>query len=258
MRNTLLSTLVLATILLACTSVPTPPATATVRPVPTRPVSDYTMAQLAQWWNSHGEVIIRVQGIVMTGLDETARRIKIRMLPRRGAREEMEAALSSIYAPRDAFDIRIGCTGAFQQIGYLDEIVDDSFRDGITLSVQAAPQVPYGETLSLNFFIQNKSEDTVRFFLGGRPAYDFVVLKSDGTEVWHWLCAKVRQLPLDRKTLDPGESLELSGEWDQVDNQGHPVPAGRYAVRGVLFMEHPQRLVTSVRNLEVLPAEEGP
>ena len=212
------------------------------------------MAQLARWWSAHGDVIIRVQGIIGTGLDETAQRIKIRILPRRGAREEMEAALSTIDVPRDAFDVKVGCQGAYQQIGYLTEIVDESFRDAITFSVEAAPKVSYGGTLSLKLVLRNLSDSALRFYRGGRPSHNFVISKSDGTEVWHWLCAKFRQHPLDQETLEPGGSLELSGEWGQVDNQGNPVPAGEYVVRGVLFMDPPKKLVTSVREVEVLPA----
>ena len=163
----------------------------------------------------------------------------------------MEAALASIDAPRDAFDVKIGCQGASRQIGYLTEVVGESFRDSVTFSVESAPQVPYGETLSLKLVLRNSSEDTVRFYRGGRPSYNFVVSKSDGTEVWHWLCAKFRHLPLDTETLEPGESLELIGEWEQVDNQGNSVPAGEYEVRGVLFLEPPERLVTSSYKVKV-------
>ena len=66
--------------------------------------------------------------------------------------------------------------------------------------------------------------------------------------------AKFRLLTLVKEVLGPGEVLELSGEWEQVDNRGNPVPAGDYLVRGVLFMEPPEQLVTSDHRLEVLAA----
>ena len=259
MKNTLLNTLALAAILLACT--PTSAPTPTARPTPAKPVSDYTMAQLTQWWNSNAEVIIGAvgaQGFVGFGLDETARRIKIRMLPRRGTREGLEAVLASIDAPRDAFDVKIGCQGAYREVGYLTEIVDDSFRDAITFSVEAARKVSYGGTLSLKLVLRNMSDSPLSFFRGGRPSHNFVISEPDGTEVWHWLCGKIRHLPLDRATLQPGESLEFSGEWGQVDNQGNAVPAGEYVLRGVLFMESPEKLVTSVHKVEVLSGGKVP
>jgi len=216
------------------------------------------MAQITQWWNANVEVIFggdRAQDLVTSGLDETARRIRIRMLPRRGVREEMEAVLASIDAPRDAFDVKIGCQGAYREIGYLTEIVDDSFRDAIAFSVEAAGKASYGGTLSLKLVLRNMSDGPLSFYRGGRPSHNFVIFKPDGTEVWHWLCGKPRQLPLDRETLQPGESVKLSGEWGQVDNQGNAVPAGEYILRGVLFMEPPEKLVTSVRKVEVLSEE---
>ena len=68
--------------------------------------------------------------------------------------------------------------------------------------------------------LRNTSDEPVQFFTGGRPPHDFVVTTSDGEEVWNWQCAKIILLPLDRKILEPGEELEFTGEWEQVDNRG--------------------------------------
>ena len=58
-------------------------------------------------------------------------------------------------------------------------------------------------------------------------------------------------MPLDSKTLEPGEELEFVGEWEQVNNRGEPVPPGAYLVRGVLDLEPPETLVTEAHELEV-------
>ena len=57
---------------------------------------------------------------------------------------------------------------------------------------------------------------------------------AEGEQVWHWKCAQITLLVLDSETLEPGEALELTGEWEQVDNRREPVPPGTYLVRGVL------------------------
>ena len=57
-----------------------------------------------------------------------------------------------------------------------------------------------------------------------------------------------------KDVLGPGKVLELSREWEQVDNRGNPVPAGDYLVRGVFRLEWPGQLVTSPHRLEVLAA----
>ena len=54
------------------------------------------------------------------------------------------------------------------------------------------------------------------------------------------------------ETLEPGEELELVGDWEQVDNKAEPVPAGTYLIRGALEMDHPERLVTLPHELRVL------
>ena len=100
--------------------------------------------------------------------------------------------------------------------------------------------------------LRSVSDEPVSFLLGGRPPHDFVVSTPDGEQVWHWKCAKVIEQPLDSKTLEPGEELELTGEWEQVDNRGEPVPPGTYLVNGLLNMEAPEMLVTPPHEFKVL------
>ena len=219
---------------------------------PDQPVEEYSMNQLREWYDSLGRAASQVPGVAGASLDEETRRIEIRMYPRRGSREGMEAAVAALDIPRDAIVIDIGCAGSDQQLNYLMEIAQETFLDGVTFSVEVASQAPYGETVSLKLVLRNVSNETVRFYRGGRPSHDFVVSAPNGDEVWHWWCAKYRELPLGREVLGPGEALELYGEWEQVDNRGKPVPAGDYLVRGVLFMETPEQLVTSPHKLEVL------
>lgn len=111
--------------------------------------------------------------------------------------------------------------------------------------------------MPLRLLLRNTGDEAITFYRGGRPSHDFVVSASGGDEVWHWLCARFLQLPLGQETLEPGELLELHGEWEQVDNRGNPVPSGEYLIRGVLFMRPPEKLVTSAHRVEVLPVEES-
>ena len=130
--------------------------------------------------------------------------------------------------------------------------MDEASRESITFSVETASQAPYGETLPLTLVLKNLGEETLRFYRGpSSPRLrGFGIQRFRGMEL---VVRQDRQLPLDIETLEPGETLELSGEWEQVDNQGNPVPAGEYLVRGVLFLEPPEKLVTSAHRVEVLP-----
>ena len=71
------------------------------------------------------------------------------------------------------------------------------------------------------------------------------------------MCGKIINSVRDGKTLEPGEKLELVGEWEQVDNRGEPVPPGTYVVRGVLTLGQTdlgppdEVLVTETHELQV-------
>ncbi len=78
--------------------------------------------------------------------------------------------------------------------------------------------------MRIQLTLRNTSDEPVSFNLGGRPPHDFMVATADGEEVWHWSCARFRLLPSDRETLEPGETLEFMGEWEQVYNRGKQSP----------------------------------
>ena len=186
-----------------------------------------------------------------TSLDERNHRIEIGLLPLRGVREEMEAAIARANVPREAVVIDVGCPdGALWRLD-TGRNPGEEFLDAIDYSLEAVSKSPYGDTVSMKLKLRNTSDEPVQFFTGDRPPHDFVVTTSDGEEVWHWQCAKIILFPLDRKTLEPGEELEFTGEWEQVDNRGKPVPPGTYLIRGVLKMESPERLVTPPHKLRV-------
>ena len=68
---------------------------------------EYSMDHLAAWYESLKDVAWQVPGISWSDLDEGKNRIEISMYPRRGAREEMEAALARVDVPRGAIVIEI-------------------------------------------------------------------------------------------------------------------------------------------------------
>ena len=185
-----------------------------------------------------------------TDLDEGKNRIEIVMYPRRGGREEMEAAIATVDVPRGAIVIEVGCEGKWPRD--FGEPPEEAFLQAVDYSLELVPQAPYGETVEMKLRLRNVGDGPVSFYLGGSPAYDFVVSTADGELVWHWMCAKITLLSLGPETLEPGEELEFVGEWEQIDNRGGPVPSGVYSVRAVLNLDPPEKLVTEARELEVL------
>ncbi|HHY47877.1 MAG TPA: hypothetical protein GX506_11335 [Firmicutes bacterium] len=59
--------------------------------------------------------------------------------------------------------------------------------------------------------------------------FDILITRA-GEEVWRWSHGKVFVLVVTQTTLAPGESQVFRELWTQVDNQGQPVPTGRYVV----------------------------
>ena len=213
---------------------------------------DYSMAHLARWYRALNNVIGQVQGITFTDLDEGKNRIEIVMQPRRGARESMEAAIASVDVPREAVVIDVGCGGISPWPLDDENPPNEAFLRAVDYSLEVEDQVSYGETVQMKLKLRNVSDESITFYLGGGPPHDFVVSTPDGKQVWHWMCAKFTLLALYIRTLEPGEEMEFTGEWEQVDNRGEPVPPGTYVVRGVGHMEPPEKLVTEAHELEIL------
>ena len=154
--------------------------------------------------------------------------------------------------PLEAVAIDVGCEGFRQWPIDLWETPDEAFLRAIDYSLEVEDQVSYGETVQMKLKLRNVSDDPITFYLGGTPPHDFVVSTPEGEQVWHWMCAKFTLSIMNIKTLEPGEEVEFTGEWEQVDNRGEPVPPGTYLVRGILNMDPPEKLVTEAHELEIL------
>ena len=203
-------------------------------PSPTPAEAEYSAADLARWYERLVDVTRKVPGIAWTDLNEARNRIEIGIYPLRGAREEWEAALATLDVPREAIVIEVGCEGIHPWPRGFGKPPEEAFLQAVDYSLELVPQAPYGETVRMKLTLRNVSDGTVNLVLGGRPPYDFEVSTPDGEQVWNWKCGKIINLPLDGKTLEPGEELEFVGEWEQVDNRGEPVPPGVYLMRGGL------------------------
>ena len=217
-----------------------------------RPDLMYSKGDLTEWHRTLRDVIWQVPGMAYVYLDEPSNRIKIGLEPRRGAREEMQAAIESVGVPRGAASIDVGCSGVKPWPADEENPPGETFLRAVDYSLEMDGQVPYGEAVQLKLTLRNVSDEPVNFSTGGNPPHDFIISTPEGEQVWHWKCGKIIQQPLDGQTLQPGEEMGFTGEWEQVDNRGEPVPPGSYLVRSVLNMDYPEKLVTEARDLEIL------
>ncbi len=216
------------------------------------PDSEYSKSDLTEWNRTLRDVIWQVPGMAYTYLDEPKNRIRIGMEPRRRALEEMQAAIESVGVPLGAALIDVGCSGIQPWPFDEEDPPVETFLRAVDYSLEVDGQVPYGETVQLKLTLRNVSDEPVDFLTGGRPPHDFVISSPEGEQVWHWKCGKVVDQPLDSHALEPGEEMEFTGEWEQVDNRGEPVLPGTYRVRGVLDMGPSEALVTEPHEVEIV------
>jgi hypothetical protein len=115
--------------------------------------------------------------------------------------------------------------------------------------LDAPAEARLGQTVPLKLTWKNVTDRPVKLALSGRPAYDFVVTTPDGREIWRWRHGQATLQILEIKTLNPGEELKGTADWQQVNNAGQPVPPGRYLVRGFLNIDPPKKLETKSKRL---------
>ena len=228
----------------------THPPTGTARDRSTE--EDPSVAQLKAWHRAvEGEAAGQVRGIVWTGVDERNKRIEFGLIPLRGAREQLEAAIARAKVPRAVFEIEVGCQGGALRRIEFGTAPSEELRGAIDYSLEAVSQADYGETVSMKLTLKNSSDGPVQFYTGS-PPHDFVISTPGDHEIWHWMCGQTSQANLVEINLEPGEELVLVGEWEQMNNWGEPVPAGTYLIRGMLTLEPDGRFSTPPQELEVL------
>ena len=239
------------------TTVAEPAVSRAKNPTQTLGEAEYSAADLAAWYESLKEAIWDVPGVWSTNISERKNRIEIGLRPLRGGRDALETLLASLEVPREAIVVEVGCEGIGQWPRDPGDSPDGQFLRAIELSLEVVTQVAYGETVQMKLTLRNVTDGPLKLVLGGVPAYDFVVTTPDGDGVWRWKCGRIIQSVLDSRTLAPGEELEFVGEWEQVDNQGEPVPTGVYVVSGDVDVGPPNSgppevVVTAAHQLEVL------
>lgn len=87
-----------------------------------------------------------------------------------------------------------------------------------------------GKVLKLEFGLKNISAEPLDLLFSSGHQYDIIVLDSKDKEVYDWAKDKAFTEALINKTLEPGQELSYSEEWDYTDNDGKLLPSGKYTV----------------------------
>ena len=214
--------------------------------------AQYPWSRLEEWEDtiSKAKAGNNTLGIYSWGVSQGDRLITLNAAPMRGNRGRIEAIIATTDVPRDAIQVSIGCDRARAEL--TAEKVGPNFKDTFAYSVEAQPRARHGETVDLKLIIRNQTSEPAHIY-GGRNSFDFVISNESGENVWHWQCGKVTTLVLRSQWVSPDKPLEFTGDWEQIDMKGHPVPPGIYHIRGALDMDYPERLVTDPITIEILP-----
>jgi|GEM_PF-1601473 len=100
------------------------------------------------------------------------------------------------------------------------------------LELEMPSSVHTDETVSLKLKVTNASDRVLELWTLA-PPWDFIVTTQGGREVWRWARGKAFPATLFPLTLHPAEVKVYEVSWDQLDNEGYPVPSGIYWIRGV-------------------------
>ena len=125
--------------------------------------------------------------------------------------------------------------------------------DSVHFDILVPSEVRAGETVPIALRVENRGADAATLYLGGRTiTFDVIVARDDGAVVWQRLKGAVVQSILQVRMVAPGEVLELRTTWNQRGNDGSPVGAGSYQVRGELHTDQPSPMTTPTVALRVV------
>lgn len=123
----------------------------------------------------------------------------------------------------------------------------------LDLRILFPPAVVSGRPIPLLLRVTNTLDEPADLYLFGRTvAFDMVVSREDGTEVWRRMEGETVQSILQLRTLAPGESMGLTDTWDGRTREGVLVPPGDYTVQALLPIEG-WSLTTPAVPLRILP-----
>ena len=89
-----------------------------------------------------------------------------------------------------------------------------------------------GEPVSMMLTFTNCGHGPVTRGYGTAQQYDFTVSNASGEEVWRWSRDRAFALVVTYQTFEPGETTVYGATWDQLTNDGEPVPPGMYSALG--------------------------
>jgi len=108
-----------------------------------------------------------------------------------------------------------------------------------------------GENIEVNLVVQNLRDENVTFTFSSGYQLDFVVYNEDSQVVCSWSDDKAFIQAITHFSLEPGESRNWVGSWNQTVYNGLtgeylPISSGTYYLSGILvgYLETPSLRIT--------------
>ena len=190
-------------------------------------VSTPAPGQLSEWYEEAQKAVWPIDGVYTSNIDERRNRIVFGVQTSYVAQQAREA-LAKTSVPEEAVVFEVAPK---QRLDDPPVRVDTPI--GVSISLEFERTVRVGQSVSIELVLTNKGNGAVEFG-HGIPFYENVMIfTSDGDQVW----TKLRgvQVGVAGSTrLQPSETVRLQTHWNQRDQDGFELPAGRYLVRGTV------------------------
>ena len=122
----------------------------------------------------------------------------------------------------------------------------------LRLTLEAPARARSGEPVPLVFRVANSGREPVTLQLLGRtPTADFRVSDARDRIIWTLLRGQTMLGALRLYPLEAGQTLTFRQVWNQRADNGSPVAAGTYLIRGVLLTDHPEGLASPAARLRI-------
>ena len=204
----------------------------TVTPTPTAiptsvEVSIPAPGQLSQWYREAQKVVWLIDGVYSSNIDERRNRIVFGVQTSYVAQQAREA-LAKTSVPEEAVVFERPPKKRLD-----DSPVRVDTPIGVSISLEFERVVRVGQSVSIEVVLTNKGDGAVEFG-HGTPFYENVMIfTSDGDQVWTKL-RRAQAGVAGSTRLQPSETVRLQTLWNQRDQDGFELPAGRYLVRGTV------------------------
>ena len=190
-------------------------------------VSTPAPGQLSEWYEEAQKAVWPIDGVYTSNIDERRNRIVFGVQTSYVAQQAREA-LAKTSVPEEAVVFEVAPKKRLD-----DPPLRVDTPIGVSISVEFERTVQVGQSVSIEVVLTNNGNDAVEFGHGTPFHENVMIFTSDGDQVWTKL--RGAQVGVAGSTrLQPSETVRLRTLWNQRDQDGFELPAGRYLVRGTV------------------------